>query len=66
MPLGTTTFSNSTIWWVNVKDVAMSHIMAYEMPSAIGRYCLVQRVAHLSEIVEIIRKLYPSISVPEK
>ncbi|XP_078148388.1 phenylacetaldehyde reductase-like [Carex rostrata] len=63
---GSTTFPNSSFRWIHVKDVAMAHILAYEVHSANGRYCLVERVAHHSEIVEIIRKLYPSIPVPEK
>ncbi|KAJ3669246.1 hypothetical protein LUZ60_011196 [Juncus effusus] len=63
---GATTFGNVTLGWINVKDVAMAHILAYEIPSANGRYCLVEKVAHYSEIVEIIRELYPSLSLPEK
>jgi nucleoside-diphosphate-sugar epimerase len=51
---------------VNVKDVAMAHVLAYEVPSACGRYCLVEKVAHYSEIVEMIGELYPSIPLPEK
>ncbi|KAJ4751709.1 hypothetical protein LUZ62_086114 [Rhynchospora pubera] len=63
---GSTTFPNSTKRWINVKDVAMAHILAYEIPSANGRYCLAEKVTHNSEVVEIIHKLYPSIPVPEK
>ncbi|KAJ3669244.1 hypothetical protein LUZ60_011194 [Juncus effusus] len=63
---GSSTFLNLSLGWINVKDVAMAHILAYEVPSANGRYCLVERVAHYSEIVEIIRELYPSLSLPEK
>ena len=29
------------VGWVNVKDVANAHIQAYEIPTASGRYCLV-------------------------
>ncbi|KAJ3669249.1 hypothetical protein LUZ60_011199 [Juncus effusus] len=63
---GAETFQNASVRWVNVKDVAMAHILAYENPSANGRYLLVERVAHYSEIVEIIRELYPSLSLPQK
>lgn len=63
---GVSTYPNATFGWVNVKDVAMAHILAYEVPSASGRYCLVDKVAHYSEIVEMIRELYPSIPLPEK
>jgi nucleoside-diphosphate-sugar epimerase len=51
---------------VNVKDVALAHILAYEKPLANGRYCVVERVAHYSKVVDIIRKMYPTIPVPEK
>jgi len=63
---GASTYPNTAFGWVNVKDVAMAHILAYEVPSASGRYCLVDKVAHYSEIVEMIRELYPSITLPGK
>ncbi|CAA2992236.1 cinnamoyl- reductase 1-like [Olea europaea subsp. europaea] len=59
-------YPNATFGWVNVKDVANAHILAFENPSANGRYCLVERVAHFSEIVQILRELYPSLPLPEK
>jgi hypothetical protein len=49
-----------------VKDVANAHIQAYENASASGRHCLVDRVAHYSEIVKILREQYPSLQLPEK
>ncbi|KAB1226401.1 Cinnamoyl-CoA reductase 1 [Morella rubra] len=63
---GAQVFPNLSFGWVNVKDVANAHIQAYEMPSASGRYCLVERVAHSSEIVRILRELYPSLQLPDK
>ncbi|EOY32711.1 Cinnamyl alcohol dehydrogenase, 82967-79323, putative isoform 2 [Theobroma cacao] len=60
------TFPNATFGWVNVKDVANAHIQAFEIPSASGRYCLVERVAHYSEIVKVLQELYPSFQLPEK
>ncbi|XP_022754236.1 cinnamoyl-CoA reductase 1-like [Durio zibethinus] len=63
---GAHTFPNATFGWVNVKDVASAHIQAFEIPSASGRYCLVERAAHYSEIVKILRELYPSFQLPEK
>ncbi|MQL72423.1 hypothetical protein Taro_004726 [Colocasia esculenta] len=63
---GAPTFPNTTFGWVNVRDVAIAHILAFEVPSASGRYCLVERVAHYSEIVDAIRKLYPDLQLPEK
>ncbi|KAL2956468.1 hypothetical protein AAZX31_18G087400 [Glycine max] len=63
---GAQTFPNASFGWVNVKDVANAHILAYENASANGRYCLVERVAHYSEIVKILRDLYPTLLLPEK
>ncbi|CAO2208240.1 unnamed protein product [Urochloa humidicola] len=60
------TYPNFSFGWVNVKDVALAHILAYEVPSANGRYCVVERVAHYSEVVNIIRKMYPTIALPDK
>ncbi|KAF8776020.1 hypothetical protein HU200_003966 [Digitaria exilis] len=58
------TYPNVSSGWVNVKDVALAHILAYEVPSANGRYCMVERVVHYSELVNIIRKMYPTIPFP--
>ena len=63
---GGQTFPNSTLGWVYVKDVANAHILAYENASASGRHCLVERVAHYSEVVKILRELYPSLQLPQK
>lgn len=63
---GASAYPNATLGWVNVKDVAKAHILAYEVPTASGRYCLVERVAHYSEIVKILQNLYPSLQLPQK
>ncbi|XP_042491725.1 phenylacetaldehyde reductase-like [Macadamia integrifolia] len=63
---GAETFPNSTLGWVNVKDVANAHILAFENPSANGRYVLVEKVAHCSEVVKILRELFPTLHLPEK
>jgi len=63
---GSSTYPNATFGWVSVKDVAKAHILAFEVPSANGRYLLVERVAHLSEIVKILSKLYPGCALPTK
>ena len=47
-------------------DVANAHIQAYEISSANGRYCLVETVAHYSDIVKILHELYPSLQLPNK
>ncbi|URD98483.1 NmrA-like family [Musa troglodytarum] len=63
---GSSTFHNATFGWVNVQDVVKAHILAFELPSASGRYCLAERVSHFSDIVKIIRELYPALQLPEK
>ncbi|XP_074264566.1 phenylacetaldehyde reductase-like isoform X1 [Silene latifolia] len=56
--------SNATFCWVDVKDVAIAHILALEVPTAQGRYCLVESVTHFAHIMEILRELYPSLALP--
>nr|XP_010908348.2 cinnamoyl-CoA reductase 2 isoform X2 [Elaeis guineensis] len=63
---GSSTYPNASFVWVNVKDVAIAHILAFEVPSASGRYCLVERVAHYAELVKILHEQYPALKLPEK
>jgi uncharacterized membrane protein len=64
--VGTPTFPNVTIAWVDVRDVVMAHVLALESPSAHGRYCLVEAVVHYSDLLKIIHELYPHLKLPEK
>lgn len=59
-------FQNKSFGWVDVKDVANAHILAYEIASASGRYCLSERVIHYSELATILRDLYPTLQIPDK
>jgi nucleoside-diphosphate-sugar epimerase len=43
---GSPVYLNISFGWVNVKDVALAHVLACEVPSASGRYCVVDRVIH--------------------
>ncbi|KAE9467477.1 hypothetical protein C3L33_00606, partial [Rhododendron williamsianum] len=52
--------------YVDVRDVALAHILAYEVSSASGRYCLVGTVTNSSEAVNILHKLYPALKLPER
>ncbi|KAL5707870.1 Coumarine and phenylpropanoid biosynthesis [Ranunculus cassubicifolius] len=63
---GSDTYLNYTIGLVDVRDVMNAHILAFETPSASGRYCLVDRVVDFTEIIAILRKLYPGIKLPGK
>ncbi|XP_057515121.1 phenylacetaldehyde reductase-like isoform X1 [Amaranthus tricolor] len=62
---GSETYRFMFFGWVHVKDVAKAHILALEVPSAHGRYCLVESVAPGSEIVKILKELYPNTKLPE-
>ncbi|KAK7323413.1 hypothetical protein VNO77_26885 [Canavalia gladiata] len=64
--IGAQTFPNASFGWVNVKDVANAHIQAYESASANGRYVLVERVTHYSDVVKTLHDLYPTLQLPEK
>ncbi|XP_042017364.1 phenylacetaldehyde reductase-like [Salvia splendens] len=63
---GAETYQNAVVGWVDVRDVANAHILAFENPAANGRYCTVGRVAHYSELVKILHELYPTLHLPEK
>ncbi|KAM3686448.1 hypothetical protein ACJW30_10G003600 [Castanea mollissima] len=63
---GAKTFSNATYRWADVRDVANAHILAFESPSASGRYCLVGGVMHYYEVVKILHELFPDMNLPEK
>lgn len=55
-----------SIRFVDVRDVAYAHIQAFELPSANGRYCLVERVTQTSEAFKILHQLYPSLPLSKK
>ncbi|KZV40831.1 hypothetical protein F511_23153 [Dorcoceras hygrometricum] len=50
---------------VDVRDVARAHILAFENPSASGRYILMERALDHLETLEILLKLYPSYDLPK-
>ncbi|PON74274.1 NAD(P)-binding domain containing protein [Parasponia andersonii] len=59
-------FPNTVYRYVDVRDVALAHIQAFEVSSASGRYCVVGHMVHLSEALNILRQLYPTLSIPEE
>lgn len=63
---GAETFKNASYGFVNVKDVGIAHVLAFEDSSAAGRYLMTQTVAHLSDVVSILRELYPNLPLPQK
>ncbi|KAL3686917.1 hypothetical protein R1sor_013226 [Riccia sorocarpa] len=59
-------YPNLSLCYVNVKDVALAHILAYEIPTAEGRYLLADKVLHYEEVVEILKKIAPGSPLPSK
>ncbi|KAI3448865.1 hypothetical protein Pfo_005530 [Paulownia fortunei] len=51
--------------FVDVRDVVYAHVLAFENPSANGRYCLVAKVLYSSEALNILRDLYPKLNLPK-
>lgn len=50
--------------YVDVRDVARAHVLAFENPSASGRYCLVRRVMHYFDALKILSGTFPSLKLP--
>ena len=63
---GTEVFSSGIYRYVDVRDVALSHIQAFEVPSASGRYCVVGTVTHSSVALNILHNFYPSLNLPKR
>ncbi|KAK3423006.1 hypothetical protein EUGRSUZ_G03356 [Eucalyptus grandis] len=63
---GAQTFPNTCYRFVDVRDVAHAHILAFENHSAHGRYCLVAKTVHCHDVLQILRNLYPTLHLPKK
>ncbi|XAR63469.1 hypothetical protein NMG60_11023413, partial [Bertholletia excelsa] len=63
---GAKSYPNANYRWVDVRDVANAHIQAFENSSASGRYLIVNKAAHFSEVVKILHELYPTLDIPNK
>ncbi|XP_027113833.2 phenylacetaldehyde reductase-like [Coffea arabica] len=59
-------FPNLVIPWVDVRDVAYSHIVAFEIACANGRYCVAERTAGCCELIKILTELFPTLQLPDK
>lgn len=66
MVAGAETYLNTAFGWVDVKDVGVAHILAYENPEANGRYYLAEDCYHQSDVVNILRELCPNLKLPNK
>ncbi|GLT38280.1 hypothetical protein SLA2020_125380 [Shorea laevis] len=60
------TYANSVQVYVDVRDVALAHILVYENPSASGRYLCAESALHRGEVVEILVKFFPEYPIPTK
>ena len=62
----TKNYTNSVQAYVDVKDVALAHILVFETPSASGRYLCAESVLHRGDLVEILAKFFPEYPIPTK
>ncbi|KAJ0965863.1 hypothetical protein J5N97_027001 [Dioscorea zingiberensis] len=60
------TFTNAVQAYVDVRDVAMAHVLIYETPTASGRYLCAESVLHRGDVVGILAKLFPEYPLPNR
>lgn len=60
------TYANSVQGYVDVRDVALAHILVYETPAASGRYLCAESVLHRGDVVKILAKFFPEYTLPTK
>uniref|UniRef100_A0A0D6QST0 cinnamoyl-CoA reductase n=1 Tax=Araucaria cunninghamii TaxID=56994 RepID=A0A0D6QST0_ARACU len=58
------TYANLTQAYVDVRDVALAHILVYETPSASGRYLCAESTMHRGELVALLAQLFPQYPLP--
>ncbi|KAL3732672.1 hypothetical protein ACJRO7_029339 [Eucalyptus globulus] len=63
---GAQTFPSECYCFADVRDVANAHVLAFENPSACGRYCVVGEVAPCHDALKILQNLYPTLHLPDK
>jgi len=56
----------STMGFVDVRDVALAHVLGLEVEEAAGRHLLIQQSLPWETICSILRKLFPEYPVPSK
>ncbi|KAK4720659.1 hypothetical protein R3W88_010892 [Solanum pinnatisectum] len=52
--------------YVHIDDVALSHILVYEHPSAHGRYLCSSKVLDNNQLVSVLSERYPSLPIPKR
>ncbi|CAL5012262.1 unnamed protein product [Urochloa decumbens] len=56
-------YPNAVAAYVNVRDVARAHVLAYECPGARGRYLCVGAVLHRAQLAGMLREHFPQYPV---
>lgn len=57
-------YPNAVQAYVDVRDVAFSHILLYETRSASGRYLCVDSVLHRGRLLQMLAQLFPQYPIP--
>ena len=52
--------------FVDVRDVATAHVLAYENPTAAGRYIASARFCELAELFTLVRNVDPTVVIPTR
>ena len=58
------TIPNACKCYVDVRDVALAHVLGYEDKNATGRYLLIAESSSESETCAAIQKVYPAAKIP--
>ncbi|XP_008794349.1 cinnamoyl-CoA reductase 1-like [Phoenix dactylifera] len=59
-------YANAVQAYVDVRDVALAHLLVYEAPGAAGRYLCAETVLHREDLVRILAELFPEYPVPTR
>ncbi|RCV08861.1 hypothetical protein SETIT_1G361000v2 [Setaria italica] len=59
-------YTNAVAAYVDVRDVARAHVLAYERPEARGRYLCIAAVLHRAQLIAMLRELFPQYPVTAK
>ncbi|KAG0537128.1 hypothetical protein BDA96_03G121500 [Sorghum bicolor] len=59
-------YSNAVGAYVDVRDVALAHILVYEDVSTHGRYLCIGDMLHQSEFLQMMRELFPQYPITTK
>uniref|UniRef100_A0A1J3E711 Tetraketide alpha-pyrone reductase 1 n=1 Tax=Noccaea caerulescens TaxID=107243 RepID=A0A1J3E711_NOCCA len=63
---GKNTFNRRYHRLVDVRDVALAHVKAFETPSANGRYIIDAPIVTTKDIEKVLREFYPELCIAEE